>query len=621
MAELMDASAITKTRHEVEIYFSLAQAYSRPWHDNIGRWRKWYSFQHYKEKALPYEERYPDPTPTNVVDLAVGILVKKPVEFKAQGWEPDVDEEEDSSRIEKYLNGTIYVNMEREEMNLPYEVVTNLVRDGAAVLYSVWDPVLQKTHLVESPDGGVLNETPIILQVIDPEQMFLLPGGPKRWGHVFRVWEMTVHDVEMTWDVKLNRYAHMNKEDRMTQLVKVKDYWRILQRKKGGKIETYVENALVAEDTVIRPIREMKGYDDQPYTLGFFKPVNRDDPNGWHGIIEPLITTIQHLEKSVNRRGRQIRIYTSLPFVARTIPNRKVRIDPALGNLVHLNPEEGLEFPTWPGNAPDVQMHINFLRARLQQAGFTDVMFGEGPSQISGYALSQLGDQNQIRLAQPVQHLELMWTSWARKVLALTSFFTQGRLGIRVYGQLKGQNFAQQLAMNDLEHYMVRAMVQPVFPNEEVRKHAMGTQTAGTLSLHTRMERYYDIEQPDDERKRILDDQTEQHPGYVQAKVLYNLLQWVQSDDPLRQAAAQMVVSQMMSGGGPSGPQGGGTGMGLEGRPKALPSPNQMEGVMSPTGQPTPQERGEEPAGQSFEDALATLTETVPGLTPPGGGI
>ena len=625
MAQTMDITDPTvRTMTEYETHFSVAKSYCDGWHEDIAKWRRWYNFDHYvgRGRALPYEERYADPTPTNVCDLAIGILVKKPLEWKAQGWEPDLVEEEDSSRIEKYLSGTLYVNMEREELNIPYEIVTHIVRDGTAVIYSVWDPVLGDAVLEETEAGQVFTETPLRLQVIDPVQIYVIPGGPKRWGHMFREWEMSIHDVETTYDVTLHQHTHVLPRDKMVTKVRVKDYWRI-QRK--GK-EIIVENALIADEQVIRPLRVMEGYDDLPYTIGHFKPTARDDPRGWHGILKPIESTITHLEDAVNRRGRQIRIYTSLPFVARTIPNRRIRLDPALGNMVHLNLEESLEFPTWPGNAPDVEHHVSFLRSRLQQAGFTDVMFGEGPGQVSGYALSQLGDQNQIRLAQPVQHLEMMWSAWARKALRLTSYFTgDGQASIRVYGRLRGQDFAQQLQANDLAHYMVKARIQPVYPNEDTRKHAMGTQTADILSDHTRMERYYDIDQPDDERDRRMDEQTMKHPLFVQCEVLQRLLRMSQpdeggmSDEDVRMTAAQMALSQMQSG--MMGPQGGGTGAGLKGRPEEPRAPEQMMGVASPTGMPTRQEQGGAPAGQDITDVLRQLTEAAPGFTPGGGSI
>ena len=606
-----------RTQTELDLNFPLAKSFSIPWHENIRTWRRWYHGDHYQKPALPYEDRFADPTPTNVVDLAIGMLTTKALEFSAHGWDPTMEEEKDSSRIEKFLAGTIYVNNEREGIDIPYEIVTHLVRDGAAIIYSVWDPELAKAAKVVFEGKEVYDQTPIRVQVIDPLQVFVMPGGPKRWAHVFRVWEMTVHDAEMTFARRIRALAHLTMQDKMTTTIQIKDWWRVVDRGAGKYI---IENALVAHDEVIRALHEMQGYNDIPYSIGFFKPVSRDKSGDWHSIVRPLEETIRHLERSINRRAKQILVYTNLPLVARTIANRNLALDPALGNLITMTGEEGLEYPKWPGNAPDVEQHISFLRARLQQAGFTDVMFGEGPSQVSGYALSQLGDQNRIRLSQPVIHLEMMWSAWARKILRLTSQFTGGEVDIRVYGSMKGQDFIHQMNTKELEHYIVKAVVKPEFPNEKVRNHAMASQVAGILSERTIMENYLEIDQPDDERERRLDDIISKDPAMIRFQVLQRLLDLVKSEDEMISTAASMALQQLQAGMA-GGPQGGGTGMGQPGAPEGPPGAPNALGLQSAGGGAPPQAGGGPPAGGSFSDKLRRITEAAPGFTPGGGSI
>ena len=597
-----------RTLKEYETYFAMASEYVKPWHKNIRGWRRWYNFDHYDKKALPNEERYPDPTPTNTVDLATGILLAKDVEFKAKGWESaSIDSEADSSRVEKFLSGALYVNNEREEVNLTYEATLQVVRDGATVIYSVWDKNIAKSSLtqVEDEEGQlkqVLGELPLRVQVVDPLQIYVLPGGPKRWQHIFRVWEMTVWDVEMKWGKTIKSMNFLSKSDKMQEKVKVKDYWRILQKKVEGQTITVVEQALLAHDEVIWPLREMEGYDDLPYTIGFFKPVDRDDPKGWHGILRPLETTIRHLENAFNRRARQLTLYSALPLISRTIPHRRVRMDPALGNIVPLGLEESIEFPTWPGSAPDVEQHIGFLRARLQQAGFSDVMFGEGASQVSGFALTQLGDQNQIRLAQPVVHLEMLWSNWARKALRITAFFTEG-IPVRIYGNMRGQDFIEQLGTDELHHFLVKASIRPEFPNEKTRNHAMANQVRDILSETTIMERYLDIDQPDEERERRIEGMALAHPAMIEFEVMHRLAELAQSDDDMIALAAGMAIQQMQGG----AQQPGQPGAESQSREQAI-------GLQSATGEATEQAGGLVPPGQGFADQLQSAGEEAPGF-------
>src|SRR3989304_1624774 len=577
-----------ETLQEVETYTSMARRFVEDWHTNIRRWRRWYDDDHYDKPAKQFEERYNDPTPKNTVDLAIGILLANDIEWAASGWEPDIGEESDSSDVEKYLAGTMYINGVREEYHIPYEVNTHFVRDGGAVLYTVWDKELAKQHKAETEGRVIYEQTPLRVQVIDPLQMYFLPGGPHRWSPIVREWKMSVYDVELLYGIRLPNHQDRSLADRMQTEVTVQDYWRYV--KKADTMS--VENALVADSYVLRPLRMMEGYDEIPYTVSFFKPLLRDNASSWQSIIEPISETVRFLEKAINRRNRQILIYTGMPLVSRTLPGRRpIRLDPALGSHVQLSTEESLEIPSWGGNAPDVQMHIEFMRSRLQQTGFADVMYGSGTSQVSGYALSQMGDQNRIRLEQPVRHLEMLWTNWARKVLSLTRKMTDGSALIRVYGQLRGQDFTKNLQARDLHRYMVKAEVKAKFPNEEVRKHAMATQAKGMLSESTIMERYLDIKQPDDERRRRLIDQAMSLPQMQLFSMMRLLLQAAKSEDQTIAAAAALTLQQLqgsMAGGQAQEPQAA----------EKPPMPNAL-GTQSATGAAPPQAGGAAPPGMA----------------------
>ena len=79
------------------------------WHEQIVKWRNFYDMKHYTKKAKVNETQYPDPTPTNVVDVAVGVLGSHPLEFKAIGWKPSPQEQAATDKVEKFLNGAIAI--------------------------------------------------------------------------------------------------------------------------------------------------------------------------------------------------------------------------------------------------------------------------------------------------------------------------------------------------------------------------------------------------------------------------------------------------------------------------------------------------------------------------------
>jgi hypothetical protein len=214
-------------------------------------------------------------------------------------------------------------------------------------------------------------------------------------------------------------------------------------------------------------------------------------------------------------------------------------------------------------------------------------MFGSGASQVAGYALSQLGDQNRIRMEQPITHLELLLTHWAKKSLALLSEFAQGAQ-ICVYGQHKGKDYLEYVEVDDLDKYAVRAEIIPEYPNEETRKVAMATQAKGTLSDYTILERFFGIEQPDDEEDRKLIEAVSRHPVMTQYLIMKELTEQAENGDEAAAQTLQQMQAGMIPGAQP-------------GRPKEASNPEQLTGLQSPTGQPTPQALGQSPARPEVE--------------------
>lgn len=590
-----------------------AKGYIKPWHDGIKKRRRLYNLDHFDEPAKPHENQYPDPTPTNTVDLTVGIILANEQIWKAYGFEPSPEEEDMTSNVEKYLAGTLEINIEREQVHIPYQVAMHIVRDGSVVMYSWWD---RKKHnqfqsVTEIPDEQsemgvtqvpVFTETPLCMKVIDPLEVYVLPGGDReRWLHVFRETEMTVYDVEQLYNISLPDFAGLSEQMKMETKGIFVDYWRYANLgQPGGMDKTVVLNACFFNTRFIPgfQLRVMEGYDDLPYTFGFYKPVDVNNPAGWgQSVTDPQEGSVRLLEDSINRRMRQITVYSALPMVIKTQNGRQVQVDPGFGSPVIIDVAEDVGFPVWPGNAPDVDKHIEFLRSRIQQSGFSDVMFGSGASQITGYALSQMGDQNRIRMEQPIAHLEMFWTTWARKVLRLTRSFAANAF-VRVYGRMRGQDFAEQVMGGMVAEFMVKCEIVPDFPNDKTRKVAMATQAGPFLSKRTIMEQYLGIQQPDDERERQLIEAAEEHPTMKLYGIILALQKIAAGEDKAKAMAAAITLEQLQNGQNQGGEAG---------RPEEPTDPEQMTGMQSATGQPTPQAMGGQPPGQSEEDRMSQM--------------
>lgn len=602
----------------------------KDWHAQIRKWRKLYDFEHYSNEPKSMEQQYADPTPTNTVDLAVGIMLANDLGWRAYGWKPSRSEEKETSQVEKYLAGTLEVAKERTQTHITYEITKGFCRDGSAVVYSVWDPKYVERYLttVEVPDPnnpmGVqqipgFRETPLRTEVIDPLQIDMLPGGDRRWAHIFRTYEMSVYDIEQIFGIKVERYRGLTEDMKMTTKGKVIEYWRhaTIPRAEMDEDDTRPEiedeevviSGTLFEDMWLLKPHIMEGYDELPFTIGFFKPVDFNSPKNWgHSIMKPMETTIALMEQAINRRLYQLTVYSALPLIIKSEFGRKLDIDPGYANVIQVAPQEDVGFPIWPGNPPDFRDHLDFLRSRLQQSGFSDVMFGAGPSQVSGYALSQLGDQNRIRLEQPRKHLEMFWGTWGRKVLALTANFATNS-AVRVYGRMKGRDFAEQVIGSSVAEYMVKCYIRPQFPNEQTRKHAMATQVRGILSERTIMENYLDIEQPDDERDKKLEEMADTHPLMLQYVMMSLLMERAEGGDK----AAAMVLEQMQrQQQQPAQPQG------APQPPMSNSGPDNALGMPSAGGEETPQAGGAPPPGQGEEALLSELAGAAPGFM--GGG-
>ena len=600
-----------------------AEAYVKDWHDNVDRWRRLYKMQHYDRAAGKREIQYNDPTYTNTVDLAVGIMLGNSMRWHSYGMSPSSTEQRDTSHVEKLLNGILEASDEREEAFQRYRLFQNFVRDGGGVLYSVFDPEIANrsreltTYFDDEANEQqvwTFKEVPIVTKVIDPKKFFCLPGGPHRWLVMGRYEKMTVLDAELKYGVKLNGYSHLSEDAKSQTYGVLKDVWdwvtvespmmvdgqqvynQVLGKPEHNKTMK-VRNTVIFDNQPVRGPMIMEGYKDLPYTFQFFKPAE-EDAEDWQSILTPLEGSVSMLERGVNRRSYQIDLYTGLPLVTKTQPGRKINIDPGLYNHINITPDETIEFPTWPGNAPDVEMHMNFLRSRIQQSGFSDVMFGSGQNQIAGYALSQLGDQNRIRLEQPIKHIELMLRIWAHKTLRLLMSFAKGTK-ICVFGHQRGIDFMDFIAIENLDGYRVRAEIRAHYPAEEQRKVAMATQSRGQLSNYTIMERFYDIEQPDDEEERMIIEQVSKHPAVLEYSVIKHLKERAEAGDEV----AEMVLAKMQQGGVPGEP----------GRPQNPPNQAQLTGSQSPTGQPVPQAMGQTPGGSAAEQ-MSSMANEAPSL-------
>jgi len=229
---------------------AFAKAFMTDWHKNIDRWRNLYDSKHYSGTPKPGEDRFADPTFTNHVDLAVGILLTNPLVWKATAWKPGTETQKLESQVEKFLVGVMETNINRNEYDTLYEVLLHYVRDGGCVLYTVWDEDAEKkTETVINEYGEevpvqVYDECPLVQKVIDPSTVYFLPGGKKRWIAVAREEKTSAFDVLMRFGKLPESLNYLKStEDLVSRIGKLVDYWDATEKDKKGNI--IIRNAVL----------------------------------------------------------------------------------------------------------------------------------------------------------------------------------------------------------------------------------------------------------------------------------------------------------------------------------------------------------------------------------------
>jgi len=603
------------------------------WHERVEEYGRLYDLDHYKKPALPGERRVVLSKAMNIVDLAVGVLSANAMTIEAISAEDNEETQRRAGLIEKFLDGVLYVNGERQESDLRYEWTFLQVRDGACGIRTLWD-----TQFDATLHEGHFGELPLSVNVIPARYLFPEPGGKlSRWKRIFYAVERTIEDVEQEYG-DIEKYRTMPARDKQTRKEDYIDYWgevRVAMEvcpycdaemfnnlpclncgyegeavpkmgADGKQIMTWkVENAVMYGNRLLKGPEIMPGYDHIPYTLMFYKPIGQVEPHEWgQSALRPIEKLLPELEWRINRQTRLLNIFANMPLIARTRDGRPIEVDSVFGDVVHLSEGEDLSFPTWSGQPPDAREQMALLSGEMQESSFPTAMYGAGASASSGYAMSQMGDAGRIRLTQPQKQQESALGVWAQKVLSLIRNFAPTQ-SVQVYGRLHELAYTTELTGQDTNGFRVNFSLTPQFPNDEMRKVAMSTQTKDLLSSETRMERYLGVQQPDKEVSRMLRELAERHPMMVEYKLMAYFQERAERGDPSAMQVLQRMMAQQMP---QQGPEGGN-------------NPEQFSGL--PTNQPgqvTQQEAGLAPPGQEplqEQEAMGRDAQSVP-LTPQG---
>jgi hypothetical protein len=253
----------------------------------------------------------------------------------------------------------------------------------------------------------------------------------------------------------------------------------------------------------------MKGYDDLPFTIGRGRLTTASEPEKANlSILSPSAQAILDYEVQLIMHRRLTTLFASLPPIIETNPGRAEK--PTVGNTIdpiYLETGEKFYFPQWPGTPPDMKMELANSEQAIQEGSFPQISFGEGGGSSAGYAISQLIDQGRIRLTQFQKNLERFWSMVFRKSLSLAANFAPNA-SLQVYGRLNDKPFALPVVGGQMQGFKVDVFISPKFPQDESRKVAAAMQLKQSRLLPTRtlQENYLDVEDPEREEERQLEE-------------------------------------------------------------------------------------------------------------------
>jgi hypothetical protein len=570
--------------------------------------------------TLPGTEMITSNKATNIVDLGVGILSSNPMKIRAYRV---VDETQDSQKeaqnVIKFLRGLLYINDERQGSDIEVQAIFNALLDGQVVVYQTWNSDAEPTQTpgeMGTP-GLTFSELPLDLTILDIKNVFPVTGGRRGNKQVIYSCRRLISDIEDEWGVDLG-YSNENRERTEVDYI---DYWGFefandsepdtsqspQDEPKVKKLgQEVVVNAVIADNKWIRQPEIMEGYDDLPFTFGCGRLTTSVEPEETGlSLLYPTANAILDYEVQLIQHRRLVMLYAALPPFIRTNPGREKPIfDAILGNVTHLETGEEFGFPTWPGTPPDVRMELTNAENSIQEGSFPSVAYGEGANATSGYAISQLTDSGRIRLNQFQKNLERFWSMVFRKALSLTAQFASN-VNLQVYGRLHDKPFALPIRGSQMQGFRVDVKIAAKFPQDESRKVAAAMQLKQSRLLPTRtlQENYLDVDDPEQEEERQLEEDAMQ-------------------DQTLRQTAIREAMGefdpslvQSVTQGAPPSPQQNSPGMPPQGQPSMAPQTQQQNaGAQMQAGMPMTVPQG--PPGMPMPPASGMPMEMM-GMQPP----
>jgi len=397
------------------------------------------TFTNWRQNTGP-EYMYPSSRPQNAVDIAVSVLCGHPPQFKVSApGQGDIDL---TSRAEKFLSGVLKCNSRRQHTDLWRRLGFRTVVDGAAGIRITWDvqapdPVIsiqenptQNADAEEpTPPWTVANyprnELPITLDIIPWDHLYPIGGPTFRtpFSEIIQADSRTILSVLSEWsniqdvDVKWLEKKLKDENEDVHQKRDYLEWW-------GYDEQGAVCYMVVYDGQILIPYRNLP-YPRIPYIISTFKEGDADDATWGHiPFLTPILYAVQSEEYLRSRIMRIVDMMANMmPYTDSDMP---LKVSGTWGEVLQLGEKGKINFPQWPGNPPDIWKLLDEVNRQEGEGTFSSAMYGDVPTRMSGYGLSQLIGADTLRMDTPRANLELAISNTGDQIFELMQSFSYG---------------------------------------------------------------------------------------------------------------------------------------------------------------------------------------------------
>ena len=509
---LIDPEPITKDLVWAE-WHSLHNTQFSSVHNKIRNRRKMYKLDWVPDDvdsrmAKRWRDYLIDPLPRNDVDFKADRLTMRPVQIRIpteqltidtvdvlnnnngfQGLNPGMDLNQMMARmkdvaqeiaqrradsIEKFLNGTLYINMTLRKENLPLRWAMHLLVDGYASYMCYYDGTSSQ------------DEYPIIIRAIDPLTVVYTRGDQK-------LDKLMVGRQDIVFNLRREFGASLFAGRSDNDICYVIDYWRRSKSKSTSAMGDDTYEAEVWHCTYLGAT----GISGDPFITGS-GPINTDvkvsrnnQDSGWAleptktdyfeipgDVIEARVTPLTEdgeemvagdLDSAaevwngrnyfLTRLNRLSKLGSGADLLTKGVQGDVLQhlgkgegATVAIPSDAPVNPADATAWTKPPPSDPNMQMVDLALNQMLQQSLIPITSLGNRGGTVSGAQVDALDQGSAVRLQTFINAMNMLHTAWCRSCMQIGHvFYRDPNKSLAVYGVDKNGNpFSTSISSADI---------------------------------------------------------------------------------------------------------------------------------------------------------------------------